>query len=41
MAADAKSLVFVLCTFLALVGTVIYSVRHPETGYDLYESQER
>ena len=41
MPAQLKSILVVVCAVLALIGTVAYSVRHPETGDDLYETMER
>ena len=39
MAGEPKSLLIVLIAFLALAGTMLYNIRHPETGDDIYESQ--
>ena len=41
MVTEVKSLLAVLCAFLVLAGTVLYSIHHPETGDDIYESQPR
>lgn len=39
MAAQAKTILVVLCALALLAGSVFYSVHHPETGDDIYESQ--
>ena len=38
MAAEPKTILVVLCCLFLLAGSVFYSVRHPETGDDIYES---
>jgi hypothetical protein len=39
MAAEPKSLLVLVCCVLALVGSVVYSIGHPETGDDIYETR--
>lgn len=39
MPADAKTLIAVILCTLALAGTVVYSIHHPETGDDIYQAQ--
>jgi hypothetical protein len=39
MPAEPKSILVVIFAVLALAATVVYSLRHPETGDDFYETQ--
>ena len=38
MAAEPRMILILLCCAALLAGSVFYSVRHPETGDDVYEN---
>jgi len=39
MATEPKSILIVVFAALLLAATMLYSVKHPETGDDIYEGQ--
>jgi hypothetical protein len=41
MPADSKSILIVIFAALTLAATMMYSIRNPDTGDDIYETQTR